>query len=113
MSNVFEEVGHGLKVAAVDTEHAIVDAVEFLPKAEKVIASAIKDQPQIKDAVIELVKQAEGVIGDVAGAVATKGIDLASDAKALADAEAFFSYFESIWIPLIEQVYKEVAADIS
>jgi len=112
MSNVFEEIGHGIKVAAVDTEHAIVDAVEFLPKAERVIASAIKDQPAIKDAVLTLVKQASGVIGDTASAAAAKGINLTQDAKALADAEAFFSYFKSTFIPLVESVYREITADV-
>lgn len=112
MSNVFEEVGHGIKVAAVDTEHVIVDAVEFLPKAEKVIASAIKAQPAIKTAVLELVKQASGVIGDTATAAAAKGINLTEDAKALADAESFFTYFKSTFIPLVESVYHEIAADV-
>jgi len=53
-----------------------------------------------------------GVIGDTATAAASKGINLAQDAKALSDAEAFFSYFKSTFIPLVESVYREITADV-
>lgn len=112
MSNVITTIGHDIKVGVEDAGKAIVDAVEFLPKAERVIASAIQNQPAIKSAVLDLVKQATTVIGDVGADVASKGIDLASDARTLADAEAFFQYFRSTFIPLVEQVYGEIAADI-
>lgn len=113
MSNPIEKIGHDLKVAAVDTEHVIVRTVEFLPKAAAVIASAIKDQPEVKTAVLSLISQATVVIGDVATDAADKGIDLAADAKTLADAEAFFDYFRSTFVPLVEAVYAEVKADVS
>jgi hypothetical protein len=110
--NPMNAIGHDLKVAAVDVAKGIEYPISFLVKAESVIASAIKDQPEVKTAVISLIAQAESVIGDVATASAAKGIDLASDAKALADAETFFNYFKSTFIPLVEQVYTEVAADV-
>jgi hypothetical protein len=113
MSNPFVAIGHGLKVAAADTEHVIVEAVEFLPKAERVIASAIKDEPTVKQAVLDLVKNAEQVFADGAVAVAGKGVDLVSDAKVLADAEAFFAYFKTEFCPLIEKLYGEVKADLA
>lgn len=112
MSNPIQEIGHGIKVAAVDVAKGIEYPISFLVKAESVITSAIKDQPEIKSAVISLITQAESVIGDVATASAAKGINLASDAKALSDAESFFEYFKSTFIPLVEAVYKEVAADV-
>ena len=120
MGNVFQEIGHGVKVGAVDVakgvekgvEYAIVHPVEFCMKAEKIIASAIKDQPEVKAAVLGLVKQATGVIGDVGNDVAEKGINLAADAKTLADAEAFFAYFKGNFIPLVEKLYAEVKADL-
>ncbi|MCU1247073.1 MAG: hypothetical protein JWQ49_102 [Edaphobacter sp.] len=113
MSNPLRTIGHGLKVAAEDVIKAVEYPVEFLVKAEKVIASAIHDQPEIKAAILSLVKQAQTVIADTVGAVAGKGLDLAADAKALADAEAFFEYFKSTFIPLVEKVYTEVAADLN
>ena len=112
MSNVFQEIGHGIKVAAVDTEHAIVKVVEFLPKAAAVIATAIKDQPEVKAALTNLVEQASTVIGDVGTDVASKGVNLVEDAKTLADAEAFFSWFKTSFIPIVEQVYSTLKADV-
>jgi hypothetical protein len=113
MSNPIEKIGHDIKVAAVDTAKGIVKVVEFLPKAEQVIATAIKDQPQVKTAVLSLVQQATTVIGDVATDAADKGINLAADSKTLADAEAFFTYFKNSFVPLVEAVYDEVKADLS
>jgi Glu-tRNA(Gln) amidotransferase subunit E-like FAD-binding protein len=112
MSNVFTTIGHDVKVAAVDTARVVVKVVEFLPKAEKIIASAVKDQPILKQAIIDLVKQASAVVGDVSLDVAQKGMNLMQDAKTLADAEAFFLYFKSKFVPLVESVYKEVEADL-
>ncbi len=111
--NIIEDIGHGLKVVAVDVAHAVEYPITFLVRAEKVIASAIKDQPDVKTAVLSLVKQAEAVIGDVATAGAEKGVNLADDAKALADAEVFFEYFKSTFVPLVEKVYTEIAADVT
>jgi hypothetical protein len=119
MSNVFTDIGHGIKVGAEDVAHAAVDTgkvivkvVEFLPKVEAVIASAIKDQPEVKSAILDLVKQATAVIGDVATDAADKGINLAADAELLADAEQFFSYFKSEFIPMVESVYAEIKTDV-
>jgi hypothetical protein len=112
MSKPIEAIGHGLKVAAEDVARGIEYPVVFLMKAEKVLASAIQDQPEIKTAVLQLVSQAQAVIGDTAGAVAEKGFNLSQDAKALADAEAFFSYFKSTFIPLVEKIYSEVSTDL-
>jgi len=121
MGNVFDTIGHDIKVGAEDVgkgveevvEYAIVHPVEFVVKAEKVLTSAIKDQPEVKDAVLGLVKQATGVIGDVATDAADKGINLEADAKTLTDAEAFFTYFKSTFIPLVESLYAEVEADVA
>jgi hypothetical protein len=112
MSNPIEKIGHDIKVAAVDTAHAVVKVVEFLPKAEQVIATAIKDQPQIKTAVLSLVSQATNIVGDVATDAADKGINLTADAATLAAAEAFFAYFKATFVPLVEQVYGEIKTDV-
>lgn len=112
MTNVFATVGHDLKVAGEDVAKAVETPIKFLVKAEKVFASAIHDQPELKAGVVELVTKAEAVISDLSFAAAAKGADLATDAKALADAESFFEYFKNTFIPMVETVYKEVAADI-
>jgi len=112
MSDVFQIIGHDVKNAAVDTGKGIADAVEWLPNAEHVFATAIKDQPVVKAAILGLVKQAAVVIADIGIDAAAKGFDLVSDLKTLSDAEAFFSYFARTFMPAIEQVYADVKADI-
>jgi hypothetical protein len=113
MSNPLEAIGHGLKVPAVDTEHVVVDVVEFLPKAASVIASAIKDEPTVKQAVVDLVSNASAVLTSGTLAVTDKGVDLVADAAVLAAAEKFFGYFKTEFIPTVEKLYAEVKADVA
>lgn len=111
MSNVLTDVGHDVKVAAVDAVHGVVKVVDFLPHAISVLGTAIKDQPEIKQAVIDLVKQAGLVIGDLS-MLQSKGINLIADTKTLTDAESFFGYFKNEFIPVVEKAFKELAADV-
>jgi hypothetical protein len=92
MSNVFGTIGHDIKVGAEDVAHAAIEVVEFLPKAASVIASAIKDEPTVKQAVLDLVKNAGAVLTSGTVAVTDKGVDLVADAAVLAAAEQFFAY---------------------
>jgi hypothetical protein len=101
-------VGTVLKTIGTD----IVKGVEFLPKAEKVISSAIKDQPLVKNAILSLVAQGTKIVEDGSVAAAQKGVNLLADAATLADAEAFFAYFRATFIPIVESVYAEVKADV-
>jgi hypothetical protein len=112
MGNIVTTIGHDIKVAAKDTGHVVVEIVTWLPKVEKVLASAIKDQPEIKQAVLDLVKKASVVAGDVSTDVSENGLNLAQDAQTLADAESFFAWFKSSFVPLVENFYGEIAADI-
>jgi fibrillarin-like rRNA methylase len=105
VSNVIDTIGK-------DILHGVEFPFEYTAKAIKVLDSAIKDQPAIKAAVIDLIKQAETVIGDSAKDVAEKGLVLTDDAKTLADAEAFFQYFRDQFCPLVANVYAEVASDL-
>lgn len=121
MGNPFEAIGHGIKTGAVDVgkavvkgvDVAIVQPIEFVVKAEKVIAIAVKDQPIVRDAVTELVKQATTVINDFKTDVSDGLIDLRADEQTLKDAEAFFNWFKSTFIPQMEQVYGDISADAS
>lgn len=105
VSNVIETIGK-------DILHGIEFPFLYTAKAIKVLDSAIKNQPAIKAAVVDLIKQAETVISDVAKDAAEKGLVLTDDAKTLADAEAFFVYFRDEFCPLVAKVYTEVAADL-
>ena len=110
--NPFPTIGHDLKVAAVDVEHVAVKVVDFLPHAAEVLATAIKDQPEIKSALLKLVQKASGVLASGTVAASDRGIDLAADAATLAAAEDFFAYFKGTFVPLVESVYTEIAVDL-
>jgi hypothetical protein len=119
MSNPLEAIGHGIqagvkdvgKVVVKGVDVAIVHPIQFTLKAEKVIATAIKDQPVVRDAVVAMVKQATTVIDDFNTDVAGGFINLRADEKTLQDAEAFFNWFKSQFIPQMEQVYGDLEAD--
>jgi len=121
MANPFEAIGHGIKVGAEDVgkavvkgvDVAIVQPIEFVVKAEKVISTAIKDQPIVRDAVVTLVQQATTVIDDFKTNVGEGFLNLRADEKTLHDAEAFFNWFKSTFIPKMEQVYGDIASEIS
>jgi uncharacterized protein YbjQ (UPF0145 family) len=93
--------------------HYIAKALTFSEKAASVIATAIKDSPQLKAALTELVTKAEAIGADAVVDAAGKGINLAADAKTLADAEAFFTWIISTLVPLVESVYSEVKTDLT
>jgi hypothetical protein len=120
MGNPLETLGHDIKVGAVDigkdvakgVDVAIVQPIEFVVKAEKVISTAVKDQPIVRDAVMALVKQATTVIDDFKTDVSDGLINLSADEQTLKDAEAFFNWFKSTFIPTIEKVYGDVSADV-
>jgi len=121
MSNPLEAIGHGIetgvkdvgKVVVKGVDVAIVQPIEFAVKAEKVISTAIKDQPIVRDAVTALVKQATTVVNDFKTDVSDGFINLRQDEKTLQDAEAFFNWFKSTFIPQIEKVYGDLSADVS
>lgn len=121
MGNPLEAIGHGIETGAKDVgkavvkgvDVAIVQPIEFVVKAEKVISTAIKDQPIVRDAVVAMVKQATTVIDDFKTDVSDGFINLSADQQTLKDAEAFFNWFKSTFIPQIEQVYGDISADVS
>ncbi len=117
MDNPLEAIGHGIKVGVTDVgkgvakgiDVAIVQPIQSAVKAEKVIATALKDQPIVRDAVVTLVNQATTVINDFKTNVSDGFINLRADEQTLKDAEAFFNWFKSSFIPKMEQVYGDIS----
>jgi hypothetical protein len=120
MDNPLEAIGHGIKVGVVDAgkgiakgvDVAIVQPIEFAVHAEKVIATAVKDQPIVRDAITALIKQATAVVNDFKTDIGDVFIDLKADEQTLKDAEAFFNWFKASFIPAIEKVYGDISADV-
>jgi hypothetical protein len=98
--------------AAVKVEQAVVAGVSFLPRAVKLIDTAIRDQPALKTAVLKLIAEGATAVKDSEAAIAAGGMNLASDALVAEDALAFFNYFKSEFVPQVELIYREVQADL-
>jgi hypothetical protein len=120
MGNPLEAIGHGIKVGVADVgkgvakgiDVAIVQPIQSAVKAEKVIATALKDQPIVRDAVVTLVSQATTVINDFKANVSDGFINLRADEQTLKDAEAFFNWFKSSFIPSMEKVYGDISENV-
>lgn len=76
------------------------------------LGSTLKDEPAVRQAVEGLVKAAEVVIADGGADVASKGLDLNSDLKTVADVQSFFRYFADTFLPIVEAAYKDLEADV-
>ncbi|MFC6644441.1 hypothetical protein ACFQBQ_02320 [Granulicella cerasi] len=112
MSNIFEQIGHGVEVAAKDVAHVAVEVVDFLPHALKLLDDAIAHEAEVKTLVVDLVKQATAVLTAGTVAVTDKGVDLTADAATLAAAEGFFAYFRGTFLPAAEALYAQLEADV-
>jgi hypothetical protein len=102
---------HGLAVAGKDTLKAIEYPFRHTSQFIAVLGTALKDAPEVRAAVVGLVKAAETVIADTVTDVAAKGLDIPEDLKTLTDVKTFFTYFTSTFLPAVESAYKEIAAD--
>jgi hypothetical protein len=102
MSNILDKIVHDIAVP-----------FEWLDKAEKVIGQAIVSEPALKSAVVELVQRVEVLIGDGSSDVADKGLNVADDAKTLADLEAFGAWFTASFVPVVTALYVEVKTDLA
>lgn len=108
---VIKDIGK-MSLNIVDGKY-IVEALLWTEKAAAVLGTVIKEQPDLKATLTELVSKAEAIGADIVADAAGKGLNLAADAKTLADVEEFFSWFTTTVVPLIESVYGELKTDIS
>ena len=108
MSNVFEEIGHGIEVAAKDTGEAILWPFKHTAEAVAALTAAIKDEPSVRASIIGLVAKAEAVDADAVAAIGSKGADITSDLATMAAVKDFFIYFESTFVPAVKAAYADI-----
>lgn len=96
-----------------DIAKAVEYPILFAEKAEKVIGTAIKNDPAVKAILLSLVTQAESVAKLTAADVAEKGLNFADDEATLAAVEAFFTYVKVTVIPGIEAIYGQIKVDVT
>jgi hypothetical protein len=105
-----EATGHAIHEAV---DYAIVNPIEFLAKAEAVIATAITSEPELKTATLGLVKQFDAIGADTIADIASKGLDVNTDLKTFVDVQNLFRFFTASFMPAVEQVYGQIQSDIS
>ena len=106
-------VGSVLENVGKDVVKGVEAPFKWIGKAEKVLATAIKDQPELRTTVITLVQKAEAITASGVKDVGEKGLNLQDDAATLALVEDFFSYFQQTLVPIVEKVYAEVKTDVA
>jgi hypothetical protein len=108
---VLTDVGH-VSLNVIDG-HYIAEALSFAEKAEAVLATAIKDSPTLKSVLTDLVAKSEALGADAVSVAGADGINLATDAKALADVEAYIAWIRATLVPIVISLYSDLKTDIT
>lgn len=106
--NVFEAIGHVGEDILKGIEWPFVNAA----KISAVIGDTLKDEPEVKQVIVQLVQKAESVTPDFVTAIGANGINVSADLKSLADVQTFFQYFKNTFLPVIEKAYAEIKKDV-
>jgi hypothetical protein len=93
--------------------HLVEEPFEDAGKLEKLLATAEKDEPEVKAAVLKLVSLVEPVGADATTDVSAGGLNVASDLKTFNDAAAVYTYVKTTLVPLAKQVYGDFKSDLS
>lgn len=96
-----------------EVEHGIEFPFKFIGKAAAVISTAIKDQPEIKNAVTVLVEKCDAIGADTMIDVAERGLNLIDDAATVRAVADLGEYLKSTFIPLVEKLYGEIKTDVT
>lgn len=111
---VAEDIGEGIKTAAVDTVHEVEKIVGIVDKTDKVLHTVIDDSSKLKQPAITVAKAAVALQTQFAAVIAEKGLDWTQDTDLIAAVKAFIETdVEAIFIPAIEEVYGDIEADLS
>lgn len=97
----------GTKLEEIGTD--IVKGIEYpfklINKTSAVLDVVITNEADLKNVFKGFLQEAIKIAGDASQVEATKGFDFTTDAAAIADIKALFTYLTSAVIPEIEKVY--------
>jgi hypothetical protein len=85
---------------------------KFAAKAEKVMATVIKDDPQARVILTTLVQKCEAIGADGLQDVAAKGLNLAEDQVTIAALVDLGAYLKSTVLPFVETAYGTIVEDV-
>ena len=93
--------------------HFVEEPIEEAGKLGKLLATAEKDEPEIRAAALQIVALVEPVAADATADVSGAGLNLASDMKTFQDAAALYAYVKTTFVPLVKSVYGDFKADLA
>jgi hypothetical protein len=96
-----------------DVVEAPVKLIEWGSKAEKVLATAIAEQPELKTVLTQLVTKAESIGTAALSAGGSSGLNLTADEAVLADATDLFIFVKNTVAPLVESIYGQIKSDVA
>ena len=109
MTSILKDVVDSPVVLAKD----IAKVFTIVAKTDKVIDTLVADRTEINTMLKAVLNGALAIDGDIATAIAAKGLNWTADTAIVADVEAYFkNVIEAQLIPLVEKVYEEIKVDV-
>lgn len=95
-----------------DILHGVEQPFKLIARAERVLATAIKNQPELKDAITTLVSKCEVIGADTMRDIGERGLNLADDLATAQAIAALGEFLKSTFVPLVEKLYGEIKTDV-
>jgi hypothetical protein len=109
MTSILKDVVESPVVLAKD----IAKVFTIVAKTDKVINTLVADRTEINTMLKAVLNGALAIDGDIATAIAAKGLNWTADTAIVADVTAFFkNVIEAQLIPLVEKVYEDIKVDV-
>ena len=109
MTSILKDVVDSPVVLAKD----IAKVFTIVAKTDKVINTLVADRTEINTMLKAVLNGALAIDGDIATAIAAKGLNWTADTAIVADVEAYFkNVIEAQLIPVVEKVYEDIKADV-
>ena len=109
MTSILKDVVESPVVLAKD----IAKVFTIVAKTDKVVDTLVADRIEINTVLKAVLNGALAIDGDIATAVAAKGLSWTADTAIVADVNAFFkNVIEAQLIPLVEKVYNDIQVDV-
>ena len=109
MTSILKDVVESPVVLAKD----IAKVFTIVAKTDKVVDTLVADRTEINTVLKAVLNGALAIDGDIATAVAAKGLDWTADTAIVADVNAYFkNVIEAQLIPLVEKVYDNIKVDV-
>jgi hypothetical protein len=111
--NEAEKILGGVEHVAEDIGKGVAKVFTVVDKTAKVLETVVADESTFKPALIATVTGGVKIAGDIAAAVADKGLNWTEDETLVADVEAYFkTTIEAVLVPEVEKLYGDIEADL-